>query len=120
MSIFLNSIATIATVTSIDTQPALNTLITPVTPEAFAVKVNATGNVLLQVIGSFVVPIVSIGIILSIVVYMIGAMLHAEKVRKAGAAGLGSCILGFFLYMISPYIMGLLYTIWDIFKGGSV
>ncbi|HBF76638.1 hypothetical protein [Clostridium tyrobutyricum] len=91
-------------------------LIRPVSPEEFNVKISESSDMILKVLGNFVIPAVSIGFLISIIVYVTGGILHSDKVRKAGAGGIGASMLGYFIYMISPYLMGLLYGITQVFK----
>jgi len=85
--------------------------IKPVSPEEFSGQLISSGDTLLQVLGSLVIPIVAISVLISIIVYISGGILHSEKIRKSGAAGILAAFIGFFIYALSPYIMGLLYTI---------
>lgn len=98
------------------TQISIQNPIKPVSPEEFNLKVNEGGDLLLQAIGGLVIPIVSISILLSIITFIMGGMLHSDKIRKAGAAGIGASALGYFIYLISPYLMGLLYSISKVFQ----
>lgn len=94
----------------------INSPIKPVTPAEFTSKFTESTNMILDVLGSMVIPIVSICFLLSIITYVMGGILHSDKIRKTGAAGVGASALGYFIYMISPYIMGLLYSIAQIFQ----
>ena len=94
----------------------IKSTIKPVPPKVFASKFTESANMILEILGGMVIPIVSICFLLSIITYIMGGILHSDKIRKTGAAGIGTSALGYLLYMLSPYFMGLLYNIGQIFQ----
>lgn len=89
----------------------------PVTPEEFAERVIKSLNVLSNALSGVILPLAGFGLLVSIGLFIAGSIFRSDSMRKAGAGGIGACLLGIVLYFAIPAVIGLLQTISMILKG---
>ncbi|WPX08224.1 hypothetical protein [Anaerocellum danielii] len=88
----------------------LNGLIEPVTPEQFSnilVKLFVT---LLQTVQNFIKPIAGLGIMIAVLLLLVGYIFHVQSAKKMGASILGGVGFVVIIYLLAPYILGVIYN----------
>lgn len=76
--------------------------------QQFASKIAQSLTILAQALGSIIIPLATVMMIISILMFIFGSIFHSSNIRKAGAAGMISVAVGILLYYAIPTIMGIL------------
>lgn len=82
--------------------------IQPVSPAEFGTKISNMLVTLTQTVSSFIVPLATLAMLISVIVFITGSVVHSKIVRKTGAVGFFSAAGGLLLFYGIPLIMGVL------------
>ncbi|SDF16279.1 hypothetical protein SAMN04244560_00335 [Thermoanaerobacter thermohydrosulfuricus] len=84
--------------------------------QEFAAKIAQSLTILAQALGSIIIPLATVMMIVSIIMFIFGSIFHSSNIKKAGAAGMISVAVGILLYYAIPTIMGILQAMSAPFK----
>jgi len=88
----------------------LNGIIKPVTMDEFIKKLTTLFVNLLHVVQNFIMPISGLGIGIGVVFLLVGYIFHVSTAKKLGATILGGVGLAVIIYLLAPYILGVIYN----------
>jgi galactitol-specific phosphotransferase system IIC component len=88
----------------------LNGIVRPVTPEEFSNTLAKLFVTLLQVVQNFIKPIAGLGIMIAVLLLLIGYIFHVQTAKKMGASILGGVGFVVIIYLLAPYILGIIYN----------
>ncbi|WAM36531.1 hypothetical protein OTK01_000305 [Caldicellulosiruptor acetigenus] len=88
----------------------LNGIVKPVTPEEFSNILTRLFVNLLHVVQNFIKPITGLGITIAVLFLLVGYIFHVSTAKKLGASILGGVGLVVIIYLLAPYILGVIYN----------
>lgn len=88
----------------------LNKVIEPVTINDFVKILNGLFINLLLIVQNFIKPIAGLGIAIAVLLLLIGYIFHVQTAKKLGASILGGVGFTVIIYLLAPYILGVLYN----------
>lgn len=88
----------------------MNELIKPVSPDEFTSIVTKLFVAILNMVQNFIKPISGLGVAIAILLLMIGYIFHIGSAKKLGASILAGTGFVFILYLLAPYILGVIYN----------
>jgi hypothetical protein len=95
---------------------AIKTKPTPITAAEFAQKVAEAVIMLIDSVSGIIIPVATLSLLISIVLFIVGGFMQSSSIKKAGAGGIGATILGLILYYAAPTIVSLLSGLQLVFK----
>ena len=88
----------------------INKIVEPVTTEEFANMLTKLFVNLLTIAQNFVKPITGLGIAVAVLLLLIGYIFHVQSAKKMGASILGGVGFAVIIYLLAPYILGVIYN----------
>lgn len=88
----------------------------PISAGEFAQKVADAVVMLINSVSGVIIPIATLSLLVSIIMFIVGSFTQSSSIKKAGASGIGATILGLVLYYAAPTILSLLSSLQLIFK----
>jgi len=83
--------------------------------DQFVDKIVTAVSILTEAAGGLVLPLIGLGLTVSILLLVLGGIFRSEHLRKTGVGGLASCFIGGFLYFAIPTMLGFFKTLANIF-----
>ncbi len=88
----------------------LSKVVEPVTVNDLIKKLGQLFVNLLVILQNFIKPIAGLGIGVAVLLLLIGYIFHVQTAKKMGASILGGVFIAVVIYLLAPYILGVIYN----------
>lgn len=79
-----------------------------VSTEEFITRITKAIVIAINALGGVIMPIATLGLLASILVFAVGSLTHSKTIKKIGAAGLAAAAGSVLMYFAAPLIMGII------------